>query len=81
MDELEFNTVSLCGDGACVELAFHKSSECSDSACAEVAIAETAVYMRNNTDPTNMVTFGFEMWRDLRAGILAGEFNIESAPK
>lgn len=78
----DFKRSSQCSDGACVEVAFAepvKSSFCGDSACLEMGAGEEeVVFIRNNTDPSNIVGFPIEAWRGFIKEIREGTTLIDS---
>lgn len=78
---LDFQTSAKCGDGACVEVAFAspvKSSFCGDSACLEMGHDHDVVFIRNNTDPDQVVGFPIEAWRGFIEEVRNGTTEIES---
>ena len=78
---LHFHKSKKCGDGACAEVAFAepvKSSFCGDSACLEMGAGEEeVVFIRNNTDPDNIVGFPKKAWRGFIQEVRDGTTLIE----
>lgn len=73
---------SDCSDGACVEVTWGKSSRCDAGTCVEVAVVgEVAptVGVRNSRDPETTVWFTQEEWDVFLAGVMAGEFRVDTA--
>lgn len=50
---------------------------CASGACVEVAVTDTAVHMRDSTNPDREhLTFDRAVWEDFLQSIRAGEFDI-----
>jgi hypothetical protein len=54
---------------------WRKSSFCAHSECAELAGHGGRVLVRNNTRPSAVAELSPEAWRELLAGMKAGEFD------
>jgi hypothetical protein len=58
------------------DTGWYKASRCAgDHHCVEVADLDAGVAMRNSQRPEDVLTFPKAAWRDLIAGVKAGDFD------